>query len=272
VGIGTVGLASEWAWSHVWMPLPWPSELFPEAALLGFAAAVSGALLGAWAGSRLSLTPAPGLPSLRRGALAGAAGVALLVAFALYKPADEGVSATVALSQVQGGDNRMVDAQVRLDPVDAADDAEWLTLTAWQGDGFVVDRLRRVGPGRYRTNEPVPVHGNWKALIRLHNGNSLTAVPVFLPRDEAIPAKEVPAQAQFTRPFVADHQILQREQKAAASWLTIAAYGVVVAIALALLLLLVWGLHRLAAGGAAGPPRPPREAPRTSPELAGSHA
>ena len=54
VGIGTVGLASEWAWSHVWMPLPWPSELFPEAALLGFAAAVSGALLGAWAGSRLS--------------------------------------------------------------------------------------------------------------------------------------------------------------------------------------------------------------------------
>src|SRR5262245_65713218 len=23
-GIGTVGLAAEWAWSHLWMPLPWP--------------------------------------------------------------------------------------------------------------------------------------------------------------------------------------------------------------------------------------------------------
>src|SRR4051812_8761914 len=34
--IGTVGLAAEWGWSHLWMPLPWPSDLLPEAALLGF--------------------------------------------------------------------------------------------------------------------------------------------------------------------------------------------------------------------------------------------
>ena len=45
-GIGTVGLAAEWAWSHVWMPLPWPAELFPEGALLGFAAAMAGAAAG----------------------------------------------------------------------------------------------------------------------------------------------------------------------------------------------------------------------------------
>ncbi|HYI35091.1 MAG TPA: hypothetical protein VEX39_00675, partial [Thermoleophilaceae bacterium] len=269
--IGTVGLASEWAWSHAWMPLPWPSELFPEGALLGFAAAMSGALLGAWAGSRLSLTPAPGLPSLRRAAVVGAAGVAALVAFALYKPADEGVRAQVALTDVRGGADRTVNADVRLSPTGAADDAEWLTATAWQGEGLVVDRLRKVGPGHYRTTEPIPVNGNWKALIRLHNGNSLTAVPVFLPRDQAIPAKEVPARAEFTRTFVADHQILQREQKAAASWLTIAAYLVVVAISLALLALLVWGLHRLASGGG-GAPRPPREAAARAPELAGSHA
>ena len=271
VGIGTVGLASEWAWSHVWMPLPWPSELFPEGALLGFAAAIAGALLGAWAGSRLGVTPAPGLPSLRRAAVVGAAGVAALVAFALYKPADEGVRAQVALTDVRGGPDRTVNADVRLSPADAADDAEWLTVTAWQGGGLVVDRLREVGPGRYRTTEPIPVHGNWKALIRLHHGNSLTAVPVFLPRDQAIPAKEVPAGDGFTRSFVADHQILQREQKAAAPGLAVAAYLVVVAIALALLALLVWGLHRLASGGGA-PPRPPREAAARAPELAGTHA
>ena len=34
VAIGTVGLAAEWGWTHVWMVLPWPSGLFPE----GFAA------------------------------------------------------------------------------------------------------------------------------------------------------------------------------------------------------------------------------------------
>ena len=271
LGIGTAGLASEWAWSHAWMPLPWPSELFPEGALLGFAAAMSGALLGAWAGSRLSYTPAPGLPSLRRAAVVGAAGVAALVAFALYKPADQGVTARVALTDVQGGAKRTVDADVRLSPAGAADNAEWLTATAWQGDGLVVDRLRKVGPGHYRTTEPIPVNGNWKSLIRLHNGNSLTAVPVFLPRDQAIPAKEVPARAEFTRTFVADHQILQREQKAAAPGLTVAAYLVVVAIALGLLALLVWGLHRLAGGGPSGSP-PPRETASRAPELAGSHA
>jgi hypothetical protein len=28
--IGTVGLAAEWGWSHVFMPLPWPGTLLPE--------------------------------------------------------------------------------------------------------------------------------------------------------------------------------------------------------------------------------------------------
>src|SRR5918998_943826 len=34
-GIGTVGLASEWAWSNIWMPIPWSAELFPEGAIVG---------------------------------------------------------------------------------------------------------------------------------------------------------------------------------------------------------------------------------------------
>src|SRR3954453_7440633 len=57
VGIGTVGLAAEWAWSHIWMPLPWPDAACPEAALLAFPAAVAGASLGAWIGAPLSPEP-----------------------------------------------------------------------------------------------------------------------------------------------------------------------------------------------------------------------
>jgi hypothetical protein len=250
VGIGTVGLAAEWGWSHVWMPIPWPSELFPEGALFGFAAAVAGGLLGAWIGARLSVEPRPHDRRLRSAALTGAALVAVIVAYALYKPADEGVRATVALTDVRQGPDRTVDASVALTPPDAADDAEWFDVTAWQGGGLVVSKLERVGPGRYRTAEPVPVHGNWKALIRLHNGNSLTAVPVYLPEDEAIPVKGVPAAARFGRSFIADHEILQREQKSAAPVLTVIAYGVVIAIALSLLALLAWALHRLSAGPA----------------------
>ncbi len=54
IGIGTLGLAAEWGWSNVWMPIPWTSNLFPEGAILGFLAAVAGSLVGAWVGERLA--------------------------------------------------------------------------------------------------------------------------------------------------------------------------------------------------------------------------
>ncbi len=68
IGIGTVGLAAEWAWSHLWMPLPWPESAFPEAAIVGFAAAIAGATIGAWIGTHLCADPAAALapPAPRR--------------------------------------------------------------------------------------------------------------------------------------------------------------------------------------------------------------
>ena len=261
-GIATIGLAGEWAWSHVFMPIPWPAELWPEAALFGVPTAIAASLMGAWVGYRLNHTPQPHRRDLRAGAVAGAVVIAALVAVGLQKPAQEGVRASVALTELTSAPEREVAARVTLQPRDAADDAEWLTVTAWQGDGLIVDRLRRVGDGVYETTQPIPVHGNWKALVRLHDGSSLTALPVFLPRDVAIPADEVPAPASFERAFVADHRILQREQKEVSGVLPFVGYAVVLGIALALLSLLAWGLHRLGGGGRPGPR--PRQAARRS--------
>jgi hypothetical protein len=272
LGIGTVGLAAEWGWSHVWMPIPWPADLLPEAALLGFVTAIAGAVIGAWIGARLRAEAAPRTARLRVAGALAAAVVAAVVGYGLYKPADTGVSARVQLEDVQGGSERTVSATVRFDPEDAAEGAEWLTVTAWQGDGLVVDRLERTGPGTYRTTEPIPVNGNWKALVRLHRGNSLTAVPLYLPEDEAIPAKEVPALPRFERELVADHEILQREQKTAAAGLTAIGYGVVLSIALGLLGLLAWGLHRLAAAAGAPPPTRPVAGRRGAGQPAGGPA
>ncbi len=212
-GIGTVGLAAEWAWSHLWMPLPWPEAAFPEAAIVGFAAAVAGATIGAWIGSHLSPVPLERSPLLRRAALCSAAVLAALVAYGLYTPTQEGVSAQVALHDVGGAGGREVEATVRMNPPDAAADAEWFDVTAWQGGGLVVAPLERTGPGVYRSTEPIPVYGNWKTMVRLHDGSSLTALPIYLPRDEAIPVGEVPAPAQFTRSFGDEHQLLQRESE-----------------------------------------------------------
>jgi hypothetical protein len=272
IGIGTFGLAAEWAWSHIWRPLPWPAELLPEGALLGFAAAVAGGLLGAWIGARLSVEPRPRDRRLRTAALVGAALVAVIVGYSAYKPGDQGVRASVALTDVQRGADRTVNATVTLSPPDAAGGAEWFDVTAWQGGGLVVSRLERIGPGRFRTATPVPVHGDWKAMIRLHSGDSLTAMPVYLPEDKAIPVDAVPAPARFERAFKADHEVLQREQKAAAPALTVVAYGAVIGIALALLALLAWGLHRLSSGERAGTAESARERQPKRLQTAGSHS
>ncbi len=244
--IGTVGTAAEWGWSHVWMPLPWPSALLPEALVVTVLAGLGGGLVGTFIGGALRVRPEP----FPRGArvvfpLAGLL-VAGLIAFGLATSPREGVSARVQLQDVPGGGPRSVDATVTLDPPSAADDAKWLTTTAWQGGGLVVDRLERVREGVYRTTEPVPVHGTWKAEFRLHSGRSLLGVPVYLPEDPAIPAKEVPARASFERPFVRDKDILQREAKDGGAGLTLLGYVIVLAITLSILALNAWALVRLA--------------------------
>jgi hypothetical protein len=271
VAIGTVGLAAEWAFTSAWMPLEWNEAMVPEAILLGFAMALAGSMLGAWIGVHLDAERLPRTASLRGAAVVAAACIAGSLVWALHTPAHNGVSATVSTREIDGGAERTVAATVRLDPPDAADDAAWFTATAWQGDGLVVDDLERVREGVYRTTEPLPVHGNWKSMIRLHYGDAVDAIPVFMPRDDAIPAAEVPALPRFTREFVQDSVILQREQKATAGWLTAAAYAVVAGIALALLALLAWGLHRLAVtapgtGSGSGARRPDSGRPASPPQ------
>ena len=167
--IGTLGLAAEWAWTHVFSPIPWPSELFPEGAVLGFAMAIAGSLLGAWMGARLASDHVPRTAGLRNAACLAAAAVAALVGYALYKPADEGVRGTISIAEAPSDAGREGNVAVQLDPPDAADGAEWLQAISWQGGGLVLDDLRPTGePGGYETTEPVPLYGNWKTMIRLH--------------------------------------------------------------------------------------------------------
>jgi hypothetical protein len=243
-GIGTIGLASEWAWSNVWMPIPWTHNLLPEGAIIGFLAAMGGSLLGAWIGERLASGELPRMRATRNGALAGAGIVAALVSFSVFKPAAEGVSADVTL--VNAGQGEVVPT-VRMTPADAANEAEFINITAWQGGGLVIEELESTGElGVFTTAEPVPVGGSWKTMIRFSRGNTLSSSPIYLPDDPAIPVEGVPASPSFERAFVADHEVLQREQKDAAGWLTIIAYLLVASIAFALLVMIAWSLHRLA--------------------------
>ena len=257
LAIGTLGLAAEWAWSNAWMPIPWNADLLPEGAVLGLLAAVAGALVGAWIGERLAADRLPRLRTTRLGAVAGAVVIFAIVGYALNKPPQEDIRADVRLADAGPG---RATPTVRVTPPEAAADSEFFNVTSWQGGGLEVEPLEPTGePGTYTTDDPVPVNGDWKTIVRLSKDDTLSALPIYLPEDPAIPAEGVPASSSFEREFVADHTILQREQKDAAGWLTAFAYAVVAAIAFALLVLIAWALHRLAVAA---------EAPRTSTEAA----
>jgi hypothetical protein len=248
--IGTVGFAGEWVWSHIWMPLPWQPTLLPEGIVLvplaGVAAGLLGALIGrALAGDPIALRP------VRRSVVVFA-GVVLVAAVAWPLPTDGGhdLRADVSLTDLTSGPQRTAQATIRLQPADAADDNDFFTVTAWQGANWtrqhvVIDRLQQISRGVWRTTQPIPVYGKWKALIRLQNGRTLAATPMFMPEDAGIPAPEVSAPAEFNRPFVPDKQLLQREFTGGPGWLEAAAYTVLLAIAVGWVWLIGWGLQRL---------------------------
>jgi hypothetical protein len=255
VVVALANLATEYLWTRAVRPIPWPVELLPWAALF---CAVTGVGLGlalTWMHRRLAAVTAPttrstipstaprtvaGAPAARttpRGDRAGAAALlgALAVAavFVVNVPptVERHGSVDVTLGPVRDG--RAV-LDVRADPA-LATHAYWFEAMSWQGGGLVAGRLEEVAPGHYRTDRPMPVHGSWKTLIRLHTPlHSMVAAPVYLPADPAIPAAAVPA-VDGARPLQPESEILRREEKPdVPAWLWTTGYVVVGAVFLAL--------------------------------------
>jgi len=267
--IGTIGIAAEWGWTHVWFVHPWTANMFPEAILYALAMGVAAGTIGGFVGRALTLRGTR-LAPVPYWALPAAAVVAVVVGLLVIpiSAGDGSTRATLRLTDLPGSGERHVEAAVRLQPADAADGARWLTMTSWQGkQASVVQRMEGTGPGEFRTTEPVPVDGTWKTILRLHRGDEVLGLPVYLPEDPAIPAKEVPASSTIDRAFVLDKKNLQREQKSGVSGiLTTGAFIAVAILALALLAVLFWALRRVRSRlgeedppPADGPPFAPRE-------------
>jgi hypothetical protein len=250
--IGTIGLAAEWGWSYVWWTVEWPSSMLLEGIVAGFVTAVAGGVVGAFVGRAITAGDVPPRP-VPRLALPVAL-VALIAVFAYAAPVSSGdpIKAQVTLTDAKPAPKREVNARIKLTPANAADkDVRWFLETAWQGkEGrSVVAPLKKVGPGTWVSTKPIPAYGTWKSTIRLHKGTAFQGMAVFLPKDEAIPVKEIPAKASFTRTFVRDTKLLQREQKAdVPGFLKVFAYITVLIIGLGLYGSMGWGLARLQKG------------------------
>lgn len=250
--VGTVGVGAEWLWTQVWMPLPWNAALLPEVLVLAPVAGVAAGVLGGFTARALEPIGAPRQVAPRWAAGAAAAGVVAALAWPLpmaHPPED--LQVTLDLSPARAAGGEAVDAELTLQPSDAAaGGVEWLTVTAWQGANWadrqsIVDPLERVGEGTYRTTQPIPVHGDWKALVRFHDGRVMSSAPIFMPADEALDAQEIPAEDGASRDFVYDKQLLQREALDVPQYWWNIGYAILAVIIGAWIAVVGWGLRML---------------------------
>jgi hypothetical protein len=253
IAVATVGLWLESLWIGAVYHYPWPTSMWGEALAMAVPVAALTGVCGALFGLVLTGRRLPG----RRLGIAVIALTVLVIGVAvangLHITVPRQNTATVTLTdQPSPPGQRMVSADVMISPTTmVSDHPDWLTILSWQGRmqnnrGLMIDKLAKVGPGHYRSTQPVPVWGDWKTLLRVQDGRTMTAVPIYEPADDAIPAPEVPALASSTRPFVLEVTILQRERdQSAPAWLFTAGGIVVLFLTLMVITALTWGAGRI---------------------------
>jgi hypothetical protein len=262
VAIGTIGHATEWGWTHLTQTLSWGSDILVEGTLMAVAGGVAGGLLGALLG--VGLRRRLPRPAVARTVLIGSLAVlAACVTNGLLATVPPDVEATFGVENVTD-EPRTANITVQLQPADALDDPSWVQITSWQGQGLVVDALEQTGEGQYRTTRPIPIHDDWKALLRIHDGRMLSAIPIYLPADEAIPADEITADDGMTRGAIPEIEILQRELKSSGGGLWLLANLVVLVCSLALIAAMSWGVARYSRRASTREPYP--DAPADAPE------
>lgn len=204
--IGTLGLVGETIWiqaSNWFAPSP---QLLVKTLELAPITAVAAAVLGAGLG-RAFKAGSGKMPI----ASLGLAGLVLLTALALPLPRSVGnVNADIKMTPI--GDGSHVNVTVAVTPANAAKNAVFFGVAAWQGGGTRRIVLKETStPGVYGESEPIPVTGKWKSLVVLVKGNWDMAAPIYMPRDVVIHAPEIPVVPERNIAFGRNTTYLLRE-------------------------------------------------------------
>jgi hypothetical protein len=216
--IGTVGSVIEKLWNDLVFQFPWPQDIWLESLAMTVPVAVGLGLCGAL----FALGLKGQLPSPNVGRIIVVGSILVTAAAAangLYATVPKDATASITTTQVGTDAEPEIMAKVSVQPADLIDDhPTWVQLTAWQGGtddkkGVVTHRMKRTGENTWESTQPVPIGGNWKTLLRVQDGRMLTAVPIYMPADAPLNVKEVQAEPKFTRDFVPEIKILQRERK-----------------------------------------------------------
>jgi hypothetical protein len=209
-GVATLGLAEMWAFSQVWAHHPWQTRLLPAMGLAALAA-VAAAVLGGAFGRIVDHRPA------------GFGRVPVLLAFAallvtVVVPLPRATPDAEVRVETSAAGEGFVNVVVTVDPPSAVDRADRWEVFAWQGLGRANEPLVAVGDGRYVTENPVPVGGTWKTMIRVADGRFLGAVPIALPADPEYDQPPIPLQDVREQPFQFQNELMLREQQEGPAW------------------------------------------------------
>ncbi len=254
---GSLGYYLEWLWSQDHMPLPQPfgEGALPYLIATSTVAGLAGALIGLWQVRRLEDTA--GIKQAATGAdlplagfrwygLAGFMTFVALMAVCAPPMKGEAHDAVVTLDGVTTGaesctsyeEQCLAYVAVRFTGEDPVPDATWFYALAWQGQprepvekaadiprdpeadvpGLIRARMLETDtPGEYRSEHPLPLYGQWKSLIRLHEGtNDMMSFAVYMPDDPAIASdrgREIRVLTGDTIHAQYEPHLLQRERK-----------------------------------------------------------
>ncbi len=260
--IGTVGFAGEWPWINAVMPIGWSENLLPEGPIVATVGGIAGGMIGALFGLALRRE----LPAPRLAAPVAVASLAAIIGAFAFGLADRNVEGTASVTHGRG----LAAAEPRGDrhrPLRPAAGHRRRQLGPRSSPGraaaLVNDELEEISPGVFRTPNPVPVHGSWKAGLRIQNGHTLAGIRLYAPADTAIPLPEDPALPAFTRPLAPDRELLQRERKDdIPTGLWLASSLAVLFMFFGFFALLGWALNRYSNDPGSGPKPPRRPEPR----------
>lgn len=203
--LGTVGMAPEWGWTHLWSPQPWQPRLLGSWwVVVGLA--IVGAFLGAALGRAVAHT--------RQVVHFAGVGVAfvLLVALLAVPFPRHGLAAAVTVRASAAGQpvptvtregratfEQDVNVTVAVSPANALDGADVARIFTWQGGSLIISPLREVGPGRYVIDGPIHTGASWKSIVFVEKGDVVAAVPVSFPADPTYGLAAIPAPVSGAR-------------------------------------------------------------------------
>lgn len=247
--IGTVGTVVEKIWNDQVFQFAWTQDMWLEGLAMTIPVAIGSGLCGAL----FALGLQGRLPSRAVGRTIVTASILVTsaaVANGLWATVPDGATATFETSRMSTPTGDVMTVTATLSDGLVEGDPTWVQITAWQGggEGVVTDNLKKVGDNTYESTIPIPVGGTWKTLLRVQDGRTLTAAPLYLAPDEAIDAEEFVAADGEPVEFVPEIEILQRERDfSAPAWLWGVANLVVLVTSLAVLIGICVSVSRFSA-------------------------